>query len=305
MDVTGSLAAEAEGWALLVHGGAGSVPEPSRGAHAQGCRVAAEAGAVVLVRGGSALDAVQRAVQVLEDDPRFNAGTGACLTEDETIELDASLIDGETLRAGAVCALPPFANPILVARAVLDDGRHVLYAGDGAARFARAHGFVPATLAAMTTEAARRHLEAARKNRAADGFAGGTVGAVARDARGHVAAATSTGGTTNKSAGRVGDSPILGAGNYADDGAGACSVTGQGEFVLRTCLAKTAIDWMRDGAHPEDAARTAIRMLARRTGGTGGLILMGPRRHLGWARSTETMGWAAAAQGWPEPKCGC
>jgi beta-aspartyl-peptidase (threonine type) len=169
---------------------------------------------------------------------------------------------------------------------------------------ARAHGFEPSTLEAMTTDAARRHLAAARQKHAAEGFAGGTVGAVARDARGHVAAATSTGGTTNKSAGRVGDSPILGAGNYADDGAGACSVTGQGEFVMRTCLAKTAIDWMREGAHPEDAARTAIRFLERRTGGTGGLILMGPRRHLGWARSTETMSWSAMAESWPEAKSG-
>lgn len=304
MDVKGSFGATAEGWAILVHGGAGNVPEASREAHARGCRAAAEAGAEILARGGSAMDAAERAVQVLEDDPRFNAGTGACLTEDETIELDASIIDGETLRAGAVCALPPFKNPILVARAVLEEGRHVLYAAEGAARFAKAHGFVPSTLEAMTTEAARKHLEAARARQAAEGFAGGTVGAVARDARGHVAAATSTGGTTNKRAGRIGDSPILGAGNYADDGAGACSVTGQGEFVMRTCLAKTAIDWMREGAPPKYAAMTAIQYLATRTGGRGGLILMGPRRDLGWARSTDTMSWAAMADGWTEAQSG-
>jgi beta-aspartyl-peptidase (threonine type) len=141
-------------WVILVHGGAGDLPAEKLADHAAGCARAAEKGAEVLRAGGSAIDAVQAAVLALEDDPRFNAGTGACLNEEGSIELDASIMAG-ALRAGAVAALSPFKNPISIARTVLDAGRHVLYAGEGAARFARAHGFSPADPASMITEAAR------------------------------------------------------------------------------------------------------------------------------------------------------
>lgn len=304
MSITGSWAGEAEGWTILVHGGAGAVPTERRLAHAEGCKRAAEAGAEILANGGSALDAVELAARVLEDDPRFNAGTGACLNEDGEMELDASIMCGETLRAGAVGALPPFKNPILIARRVLEDAQHVLYVAEGAARFAKANGFAPSTLEEMLTETSKKHWEQVRAKGAVVGFAGGTIGAVARDAKHHVAAATSTGGTTNKRVGRIGDTPILGAGTWADDGSGAASATGVGEAMMRTCLCKSASDWMREGAHPEDVAKRAIKYLGDRTGGTGGLILMGPRRHLGLARSTESMSWAAMADGWPEPSCG-
>jgi beta-aspartyl-peptidase (threonine type) len=269
-----------------------------------GCARAAVAASEILAGGGSALDAVERAVMILEDDDRFNAGTGACLNANGDLELDASIMDGADLTAGAVCALPPFKNPILIARRALDDGAHILYTSEGAAAFARAKGFTPAKAEEMITKAAKDRLEAAKKAGDAPNWAGGTVGAVARDAWGHVAAATSTGGRVNKAVGRVGDTPILGAGTYADDGAGACSTTGDGEAVMRLCLAKSAVEWMRTGALPEDAARAAVRHMFTRVNGTGGIILVGADGRVGWARTTRTMTWAAMLEGWAEPRAG-
>jgi len=298
-------APENGGWSILVHGGAGHVPVELRPEHALGCRLATEAGAEVLRAGGTALDAAERAVSVLEDDPRFNAGTGACLTDEGHIELDASLMEGTDLRAGAVGALPPFLHPIAIARAALDDGKHVFYAGEGAVQFAVERGFRPVAEADMITAAVRERWEKLVAAKApVEGYAGGTVGAVARDARGHVAAATSTGGMFMKRAGRIGDSPILGAGTYADDDAGAGSNTGHGESVMRLCLAKTAIEWMRQGMDARDAATAAIRHMLTRTGGEGGIILVDRRGNLGFARSTASMSWGAAAAGWDEPRSG-
>jgi beta-aspartyl-peptidase (threonine type) len=266
-----------------VHGGAGAVPDDRKSLHALGCERAAAVGADVLAQGGSALDAVQAAVEALEDDPLFNAGTGACLTADGLIELDASIMSGIDLSAGAVCALPPFQHPIAIARKVMTESCHVLLAAEGAARFAIEHGFARARLESMVTEHARKRLAEVR----------GTVGAVARDAEGHLAAATSTGGMVNKLAGRVGDSPLIGAGNYADDTAGACSTTGHGEAMIRVCLAKTAIDLARDHS-AEKAVTSALLLLEERTGQTGGASLVRPDGSLGLARLTKTMSWAAA-----------
>jgi L-asparaginase / beta-aspartyl-peptidase len=303
-NVTGSWGLDGGTWALLVHGGAGDVAGGRLAQHVGGCRAATTAGAEVLRAGGTALDAVERAVLVLEDDPLFNAGTGACLNADGVIELDAAIVEGSRLRAGAVCAMPPFLHPIAVARAVLEDGRHLLYAAAGAERFALDRGFTRATSEAMTTAGAREQWAFARTNAASaagatrklDDGAVGTVGAVARDAQGTVAAATSTGGQVNKRAGRVGDSPILGAGTYADDDAGACSATGHGESVLRLCLAKSAIDLLRARTHPEEAARAVIRSLGTRVGGRGGVILVDRFGRLGLARNTGTMAWGAAGE---------
>jgi len=296
--VTASWGAGASAWSVLVHGGAGDLAAEDATRHTEGCRAATRAAAEVLRGGGTALDAVQRAVVVLEDDPSFNAGTGACLNSEGLIELDASIMEGTRLRAGGVCALAPFLHPVSIARAVLEDGHHVLYAGEGATRFAVAQGFTPSTAAAMTTDAVRGRWLAAGAKASGEGdrWAGGTVGAVARDAQGRVAAATSTGGRMNKRPGRVGDSPIPGAGNYADDDGGACSATGEGEAVLRLCLAKVAVDLMRARAHPEEAARVVIRQMAARVGGTGGVILVDSAGRLGFARNTRTMTWAAAGQ---------
>ncbi len=296
-----SWGAEGAAWALLVHGGAGHLALERVAAHVDGCRAAAEAGARVLRAGGSALDAVEQAVRALESDPLFNAGTGACLNSDGALELDAAIMEGATLRAGAVCALPPFEHPIAVARTALADGRHVLYAGEGAARFAATHGFVRAAPDAMITETARAQWEAARA--AGDALwlsPGGTVGAVARDASGTVAAATSTGGLVNKRPGRVGDSPILGAGTHADNDTGACSATGHGEAAMRLGLARAATEGLRGRAHPEDAARLAIGTLGARMGANGGLILVDRAGRLGWARNTRTMTWAAVTADHPD-----
>jgi beta-aspartyl-peptidase (threonine type) len=298
--VAASWGADGGVWAALVHGGAGDLPGDRLGRHVEGCRVAAAAAAEVLRAGGSALDAVERAVVVLEDDPCFNAGIGASLNSDGLIELDAALMEGSHLRAGGVCALPPFPHPIAIARAALDDGRHALYAGGGAARFALEHGFTPSTSDAMTTGAARAQWAAARARLATEGWAGGTVGAVARDARGTVAAATSTGGLVNKLPGRVGDSPLFGAGTYADDDGGACSATGKGEGLMRVCLAKAATDAMRGRVHPEEAARSVIRAMGARVGGTGGVILVDRTGRIGLARNTRSMTWAAAGAAMPD-----
>jgi len=292
-DLRMSWGAQAGNWAILVHGGAGTVPAEHVLRHVQGCRSAASVAATILRAGGSALDAVESAVVALEDDPCFNAGTGACLNSEGLIELDAALMEGRDLRAGAVCALPPFLHPIAVARAVLDDGRHVLYAAEGAARFARERGFEASTSEAMTTAAARARWAAAASEIDRTSELGGTVGAVARDLRGNVAAATSTGGRQGKRPGRVGDSPLLGAGTYADNDAGACSATGLGESIMRMCLAKSATDLMRFAVDPEEAARAVIRRLDLRARGTGGVILVDRDGRLALARSTTEMTWAA------------
>lgn len=278
-------------WIVLVHGGAGDVAPERRATHADGCALAAEAGAAVLRAGGTALAAVEAAVRVLEDDPKFNAGTGACLNEDGQIELDASIMDGASLRAGAVAALPPFKNAISVARAALEDGRHVLYAGEGAARFAVSKGFAPAKLEELRTDAALERLAQVRAGKAAAGWAGGTVGAVAKDAAGHVAAATSTGGMVDKRAGRVGDSPIVGAGTYADDQSGAASTTGTGESFLRTAFAARIVTAIHVPAlGPMLGA--ALEAMTARVGGTGGVILVDREGRGAFARTTASMSYA-------------
>jgi beta-aspartyl-peptidase (threonine type) len=287
-------------WSILVHGGAGRSDNDAE--RIEGCKRAAGAAAALLAGGATSLDAVQLAVRVLEDDPLFNAGTGACLTEEGLIELDAAIMEGSLLRAGAVCAMPPFRNPIDVARAVLAEGRHVLYAAEGAAAFARRAGFEPATHESMTTDRARLKWEEFRKGSIVAGaLPTGTVGAVARDSRGNLAAATSTGGILGKESGRVGDSPVIGAGTFADDESGAASATGQGEGILRTCLSKVAVDEIRRGVSPEQAARWAMEHLSNRVGATGGIILIDPKGNIGLARSTPSMAWSAAWKGAGSP----
>ncbi|MDB4942776.1 MAG: L-asparaginase [Labilithrix sp.] len=293
LPITGSWGSGPATWSILVHGGAGDVPDAAAAKHVAGCERAAAEGARVLAAGGSALDAVQRAVEVLESDPLFNAGTGACLDHGGHLSLDASLMDGEGLRAGAVAALPAFEHPIAIARRVMDDTPHVLFAGAAAGELAVAMGFAPADEAAMITDAARQRWESARKRSVAESWAGGTVGAVARDAQGHVAAATSTGGMVNKMRGRVGDSPLIGAGTYADDERGACSTTGHGEAMMRIVAAKSVVDGMVDAA-PEASARATLSLMHARTAQTGGVIAVGRDGTVGLARTTRTMTWAHA-----------
>jgi beta-aspartyl-peptidase (threonine type) len=278
---------------LIVHGGAGDVTEDRRERHVDGCKRAAERGEQILIQGGSALDAVEQAVSALEDDPVFNAGTGACLTLEGRLELDASIMDGSGLRAGGVAALGPFKNPIAIARAVLEDGVHALYAGPGADAFARQAGFSPVDPQTMITDASREKLERAIASGTITPWAGGTVGAVARDSAGRVAAATSTGGMVGKRPGRVGDSPLVGAGTFADERGGAASATGHGEGILRVTLTASAVRAIERGIDPEQAAREAIDTLFDRVGSTGGIILVSTAGRVAFARSTRSMSWAA------------
>lgn len=296
--MTGIWSVKTRQYALLVHGGAGDVPASHRDEQRQGCLAAATCAAEILEHGGSALDAVERAVELLENDPKYNAGTGACLTADGKLELDAAIMDGATLRAGAVCVLPAFANPIKIARAVLEANQHVLYAGEGAARFAANAGFRRANEADMITEAARERLASALRQRSMP-EGGGTVGAVARDRAGNLASATSTGGIVAKAHGRVGDSPILGAGTYADNSAGAVSATGQGEGILRVILSARVVADLERGISAEAAARAGISLLEARGHASGGLIVISANGELAFARCTPTMALAAAWDGAP------
>jgi beta-aspartyl-peptidase (threonine type) len=257
------------GKAIVVHGGAGLVSAERFDRLRAGVRAAADAGNAILAGGGSALDAVVAAVHVLEDDPEFNAGTGAALTRDGTVETDAAVMDGDTRRVGAVAAVPDLGHAIALARAVLDAGEHVLLAGPAAWRFASEVGITPAPRGSLITERARRRLqEALAPEREREG---GTVGAVARDHLGRFAAATSTGGVVRKRSGRVGDSPIPGAGTWADREL-AVSATGDGEAILRMALARTIAAHTAAGMTVREAAIAALTELRRLTGGSAGVI---------------------------------
>lgn len=284
--------------AIIVHGGAGLV-EPERAARCtDGCEAAAAAGFAVLERGGSALDAVEAAVRALEDDPELNAGCGAVLTRAGTIEVDAALMTGD-LRVGAVGALPWTRHPVTVARRLLERGEHAFLVGDGAAAFAREQGILPEPPEALVTERARARWQRDRAAMEARP-AGDTVGACAVDAAGGLACATSTGGTAGKRPGRVGDSPLVGAGLYADnERGGAASSTGHGESILRVLLARDAVERIAAGASPDQAAAGAVALLGRRAGeaGRGGVIVLARDGRFGHARNTERMPWAARAAG--------
>jgi beta-aspartyl-peptidase (threonine type) len=265
--------------AIIVHGGAGDVASDRHDRLRAGVRAGAEAGHAILEAGGSALDAVVAAVRVLEDDPEFNAGTGSALTRDATIETDASVMDGRDQRVGAVAAVPDLGCAITLARAVLDAGEHAILAGPAAWRFAAEVGIAPAAPGSLITERARQRLAAWLGSSSAPS-SGGTVGAVARDRDGRFAAATSTGGIVGKRAGRVGDSPIAGAGTWADRDV-AVSTTGDGEAILRVALARGVATRCAAGMTLRDAAHEALAELARITGGSAGLIAIDRRGVIG------------------------
>ena len=257
--------------AIVVHGGAGgSISDPDRAERTRaGAAAAVEAGHAVLAAGGAALDAVEAAVVVLEDDAEFNAGRGAALTEYGRVELDASIMDGATRAAGAVAAVRGVRNPVRAARAVLADGRHVLLVGPPAGEFAATAGLTFENETWFVTERERTALARVTEGDAAG--AQGTVGAVARDAHGRLAAATSTGGVSGQRLGRVGDSPLIGAGTWADETV-AVSCTGHGESIIRTALAHEVHALLRHrGLGLQDACVEAIRSLEN-LGGDGGLI---------------------------------
>jgi beta-aspartyl-peptidase (threonine type) len=254
------------GYAIAVHGGCGRWDGRDTRAALRGVRAAVEAARRILAGGGSAVDAVCAAVVVLEDDPLFNAGTGSTLNRDGDAEMDASVMTGARLLCGGVAAIRRVRNPILVARRVMEETPHVLLAGRGATAFARRQGF--RDYDPITRESRRRFRSAI----AADA-AGGTVGAVAVDAKGRLAAATSTGGTALKLPGRVGDSPVPGAGNYATRFA-AASATGRGELILRHAVTKSLCDRVAAGRSAGRAAQATLRRLPLERGESVGVIAL-------------------------------
>jgi beta-aspartyl-peptidase (threonine type) len=272
--------------AIIVHGGAGPEDPVDHAQRQRGCVTAVERAWTILERGGTALDATIAAVVSLEDDPHFNAGIGSCLTEDGRVEMDASVMDGRQLAAGAVGAVERLQNPIRLARAIMDDGRHVFLVGPQAGAFARAQGFADCAPTTLIVERHRRTLDRASP---AGGASNGTVGAVAIDTRGHTAAATSTGGMAGKRPGRVGDSAVIGAGTYADDTLGAASATGTGEAIMRMTLARRALDELAGGADPTAVARCSVMAVRERLDATCGIILVDPTGRLGWGFTTEAM----------------
>ena len=269
--------------AIIVHGGAGAAPA-DRDDLREPMRSAVRAGWTALAAGATSLDAVEAAVRVLEDHPRFNAGHGSVLTETGTVQMDASIMEGDRLGCGAVAAVSRVANPITLARRVLTDGRHVLLVADGAEAFARASGLPACDPASLVTERQRRRLlEGAVVTPA------GTVGAVALDRHGTAAAATSTGGTMGKRPGRVGDSALIGCGTYADSTLGAASCTGDGEAIIRVVLARRALEYLKEADDADYASRVAVDLLVEEGRGEGGLILVDWRGRTGYAHSTPFM----------------
>jgi beta-aspartyl-peptidase (threonine type) len=298
---------------LVVHGGAWAIPAEMAEDHERGVRAALEAGYAALERGATATDAVEIAVTVLEDDPTFDAGRGSFLTSDGTVQLDALLMDGATLRAGGVACVERLRNPIQAARLVLDKSPHVYFVGAGAERFAAEHGMALIDNAELVLEREQVRLaeaqERLKQGLADTTFSGDdkepgtaarrmeshdTVGAVALDSYGNLAAGTSTGGTLNKTPGRVGDSSLIGCGCYADNHSAAVSLTGWGEPIMKLVLGKWATDRVGLGVMPELAAQQAIRYLFARLGGHGGIILLGPDGQFGLAHNTPGMAWGVA-----------
>ena len=310
-------------WSLVVHGGSGVIeradlkPEQDR-AYRAVLAQAAEAGAAVLRIGGAALDAVEAAIHVLEDDPLFNAGRGAVFTADGRNELDAAIMDGATLEAGAVAGVTRVRNPISAARAVMERSPHVLLMGSGADAFAAAEGlarvepsyfFVERRWRALEKELARAGLSvpprpagAARDESHAalahDEGKRGTVGVVARDAQANVAAGTSTGGTTGKRWGRVGDSPLIGAGTYASNRSAAVSGTGEGEYFIRLGVAREICALVElKGLSLQAAVDQVIQRELTALGGQGGVIAVAPDGQMAWSFNTSGMYRARIAEG--------
>lgn len=292
---------------LVVHGGAWAMPDDMVEAHIRGVNNALAAGWRVLERGGPALDAVEEAVVIMEDDETFDAGRGSFLNRDGRVQLDALIMDGATLRAGGVGCVERLRNPIRAARKILSESPHVYFVAEGAEKFAAAHG-IP--LCKNEDLIIPREIERLRAYQAAqvgsnpdgnDLFASetddmaishDTVGAVALDGSGNIAAATSTGGTLNKAPGRLGDSSLIGCGCYADNDSAAASTTGWGEPIMKLVLAKWTADRIAAGNLPEWSAQEAMNYLKQRVNGHGGIIVLNRDGHFGISHNTPRMAWA-------------
>jgi len=294
---------------LVVHGGAWAMPDDMVDAHIRGVTNALAAGWRVLNgdRGGTALDAVEEAVVIMEDDETFDAGRGSFLNRDGKVQLDALIMDGGTLRAGGVGCVERLRNPVRAARKILSESPHVYFVGEGAERFAAEHGvalcnnedlIIPREVERL------REYQAAQTDSKQDGndlfapavhdatISHDTVGAVALDRNGNIAAATSTGGTLNKAPGRLGDSSLIGCGCYADNESAAVSTTGWGEPIMKLVLAKWTADRILAGNLPEWSAQEAMNHLKQRVNGHGGIIVLDREGHIGIAHNTPRMAWA-------------
>jgi L-asparaginase / beta-aspartyl-peptidase len=290
--------------AILVHGGAGTIPLSRRARAHAGCQAAASLGWLKLQQGASALTAVEEAVRAMEDNPDYNAGTGSCLTIDGNIEMDAGIMDGHTLRVGSVAGLELFKNPIRLASSILESP-HAFLISKGAQQFALSQGFSLCTREDLLTEAQyqkwlRTQEQANPLTPVLDAFTEatdgekkyGTVGAVAVDSYGHLAAATSTGGMLNKYPGRVGDSPLVGCGFYADEHA-AVSCTGMGEDFIRLTIAQRASAYVAMGLDAQQAADMVIAFLSEHASGEGGVIIVDRNGYVGSAWNSDYMSYAS------------
>jgi L-asparaginase / beta-aspartyl-peptidase len=284
---------------LVVHGGAWAIPEDMVEAHIRGVRNAIAAGWRVLDADGSALDAVEEAVVVMEDDDTFDAGRGAFLNREGKVQLDALIMDGSTLRAGGVGCVEHLRNPVRAARKILSESPHIYFVAEGAERFAAEHGIplcknedliIPREIERLREFQAR--LADHEEDLFAPTISHDTVGAVALDRSGNIAAATSTGGTLNKAPGRLGDSSLIGCGCYADNASAAASTTGWGEPIMKLVLAKWSADRVSAGNAPEWVAQEAMNYLQSRLQGHGGIILLDSKGRVGIAHNTPRMAWA-------------
>lgn len=285
--------------AIIVHGGAWYIPYKNRASHISGCRVAALAGWERLVAGGSAIDAVEVAVRILEDDLSYDAGRGSYFNKEGRVQLDAIIMDGRSLDFGAVASVERIRNPVTLARLVLEHSPHHFIVSSGAEAFAESMGIPlcdPADLLGTLDTGAWSPPTAPDGEAASRVFSGGdTVGAVAIDAAGHLAVATSTGGTPNKWPGRVGDSPLVGCGAYADDLAGAAAATGSGESLMKIVTSKGVVDLLAAGMPAQEAADAMIARLWERVRGYGGVILIDGAGRVGLAHNTPNLAYAYIA----------
>jgi L-asparaginase / beta-aspartyl-peptidase len=290
-------AAPAPKWSLVIHGGAGVIeraklkPEDDTAIRAA-LTLALDKGSAVLKSGGTSLDAVQATIMVLEDDPHFNAGRGAVFTYEGTNSLDAAIMDGATRKAGSVAGITRTKNPITAARAVMDHSPHVMLSGPGADQFSLEQNLEQADPSYFATPERQRQLDELKAKKLSwfdVDLKYGTVGAVAVDTHGHVAAATSTGGLTGKRWGRIGDSPIIGAGTYADDRACAVSATGAGEFFIREGVAHEICARVRFKGENVVTAADTVMAEVKALGGDGGVIVVGPNGEGGYSFNTPGM----------------
>jgi beta-aspartyl-peptidase (threonine type) len=285
---------------LLIHGGAWAIPDDLVDAHLKGVREALAIGWRLLERGGSAMDAVETAIVSMEEDEAFDAGRGSFLTRDGRVQLDALIMDGKTLQAGGIGCVEHIRNPIRVARLVLEKSPHVYFVAEGAEQFAREHGIELCSNEELVIEREVRRLQEAQAKSASPQnslpigpeFGHDTVGAVALDMQGNLASGSSTGGTLNKSPGRIGDSSLIGCGCYADNQSAAVSCTGWGEPIMKLVLGKWAADRVQAGYTPELVVSDAIKYLRARLNGHGGMILLNSNGRFGISHNTPRMAWA-------------